>query len=206
MEDFETFTARFILRGQWKSTRAFDGKNDDPRKHSRFACFLIFFLPPIVFIALLILGLCGLINIGGASEGLLASMGVLASALIASFALLASWRSGFPVLPDDTSDRKILDLKGNKWLVDSSSTHMLAGAYSAICSSIVAAELACFESIQPHGMTVIAYSLAIALASHVAASLLIALPGLYAAYTELNDVQTALDGQQSLKMKEEDKL
>lgn len=204
LDNFKTFSPFYILRGQWKATRAYD-KNPDPRRHSKIAVFLIFVLPISIFFIFLFLGLSTTVRVTKVADGILSSMGVLAAALIASFSLLASWRGGMQSAREETRSSTARAEDGDLWLLDSSSAHMLAGAYSSVLASVIAMILVIFEQDLPYWIDSISYAFTLLLVTHVTMSLIISLPGLYAAYMSINNVRAALNGLDSLNMNEEDK-
>lgn len=203
-DGIKTFSPFYILRGQWKATRAYDSI-PDPRRHSKIAVFLIFVLPVSVFLIMLFLELFTTVRVTKAADGILSSMGVLAAALVASFSLLASWRGGMQSTGKEIKSSTTRAEDSDLWLLDSSSAHMLAGAYSSVIASVIAMILVIFEGDMLCWINNIAYAFTLLLVTHVTMSLIMSLPGLYGAYMSINNVRAALNGLDSLNMNEEDK-
>ncbi|MBI0151255.1 hypothetical protein [Bifidobacterium sp. M0353] len=188
-----------IYRGQWKSLRLYtpDPKEDsvDPEENilahkgtrrSILGIFIVYIVPLSAGIAAYVLRLQ--LNFG---DTLIAVMGILAGALIATFSQLANWRQIFKA-------DKGLGTSAERWLLDSSIAHILAGAYSAVLVSIItliamAVQLPALPCLSPWihrvGSVVI-----VLLSAHVAVSILMALPNLYSAYVQINDVIPLLNG------------
>lgn len=176
-----------IYRGQWKALRLYSAEPEKGTRRSRLGTVAVYILPISSGVAAYI---CALkVNFG---DTLIAVMGVLAGALIAAFSQLANWRQLF------TGDDG-LGSSPERWLLDCSIAHILAGAYSAILVAIFTLlsmvielpELPWFSPwVHRIGCVVITV-----LSTHVVMSILMALPNLYSAYVQINHVPPVLNGQ-----------
>lgn len=126
------------------------------------------------------------------ADSLLTMLGILAAALITAFSQLASWRKQLT----DEGDSKILAHSPERWLIDSSVSHIIAGAYSSV--------IACILIITSMAITIpdswtfphihsLGSALITLMTSHTIVSLLLALPGLYSAYIQLNKIDDSLN-------------
>lgn len=189
----------YIYRAQWRATLRFVQHDlEKGMKHNQFSVFMILGVPIITTIASLVL--CCVIVLRAESRGqqvdplpiedpLLASLAILSGALITAFTLLASWRNSVSAKTQGSTD-----YAAERWLLDTSSAHLLAGAYSSIIASVMVMLFKALNLLNMSWITVIGTSLEIGISSHVVMSLLIALPSLYAAYVQLNDVDPILNG------------
>jgi hypothetical protein len=127
------------------------------------------------------------------SDSLLAALGILAAALITAFSQLAVWRQS---LTAEGSTKKMAH-EPERWLLDTSVSHLLAGAYSAIiaCVLIVLTKAVTIPPDFPWLLHEVGCGLIILVTVHVVASLALALPGLYDSYVQLNNVDPLLNGQ-----------
>ncbi len=183
-----------IYRGQWKALRLYTPGNkgntsnhEESTRRSILGILIVYVVPPSAGIAAYVLKFQ--LDFG---DTLIAVMGILAGALIATFSQLANWRQLFK------TDNEI-GTSPERWLLDSSIAHILAGAYSAVLVSIItlvamAVQLPALPSLSPWihrvGSVVI-----VLLSAHVAVSILVALPNLYSAYVQINQVDPLLNGQ-----------
>lgn len=90
-----------------------------------------------------------------------------------------------------------------RWLLDSSASHILAGAYSAIFAVILTivgmiVTLPDTPAI-PEWSHHVCTALILLFSSHVATSVLVSLPALYSAYVQVNEVPPALNGNDSTR-------
>lgn len=193
----------YIFRAQWRATFKFQGHEEKAsRKHNWSSVVLIFVIPILVSgITVVIYFLPSLfrktrvasITLMDIGNPLLASLAILAGALITAFSLLASWRSLV-----SKQVQKGRDYSPERWLLDTSCAHLLSGAYTSIIASFVIVLGNILEVFNNNICKLIGDSLALGLSTHVAMSLVIALPGLYSAYTQLNDVDPILNGHDDL--------
>lgn len=180
-------TPASIYRGQWKSLRLYTPKPDEGVRRSKSAVLMVYAVPVGAGVAAYAFDLK--LSFG---DALIAVMGILAGALIAAFSQLANWRQVF-------RDNGGMGTSPERWLLDSSISHILAGAYSAIVASILtllsmAVELPQWPSLSPwiHRIGCVMVAL---FSVHVVMSILVALPNLYSAYVQINHVPKELNGQ-----------
>lgn len=192
-----------IYRAQWRATCRFDNHDSaKERHHIGFSVILILVIPIVVTLA----SFCAYVliffshqsdtqkqNLLSVDDALLASLAILSAALITAFSLLASWRNSVSEQSQGAHNHA-----RNRWLLDTASAHLLAGAYSSIIASIVVILTKAFGLLNCPLVEAIGNSVAIGVSSHVAMSLLVALPSLYAAYVQLNDVDPFLNGQNDI--------
>lgn len=181
-----------IYLGQWKALKAYTADDDTPGKISIVGAFMVYALPCCTVIATFMFGL----NIDS-SDTLLSMLGILAGALIAAVGQLAAWRESIckENPKDDDAHRP------ERWLLDSSVSHILAGAYSAIFAVILTivgmiVTLPDTPAI-PEWSHHVCTALILLFSSHVATSVLVSLPALYSAYVQVNEVPPALNGNDS---------
>lgn len=174
-----------IYNGQWKALRTYSVDDTVKGRRSKLGGFLIYGVP------LVLAALALPMRIHFSSDTLLAMLGILAGALISAFGQLASWRDSIKgTKRTDDANRP------ERWLLDSAASHILAGAYSSVCAAVLVllSMVITLPNILPawaHGIGTMAILL---FSSHVATSILVALPALYSAYVQLNDVPGILNG------------
>lgn len=189
-----------IYRAQYRATYKFDD-HDSPekRRHVAFSFILIYVLPPVVaFISFCVYAFIIFLdksdirqqNLLSIDDSLLASLAILSAALITAFSLLASWRNSVSEQFQGAHDHA-----RKRWLLDTASAHLLAGAYSSVIASIVVILTKALNLLNNSIIEAIGNVIAIGISTHVVMSLLIALPSLYSAYVQLNDVDSFLNGQ-----------
>lgn len=193
----------YIYRAQWRATFRYNGHNQHTGMlHNKFSVFLIAVVPVLMTLVSFILNTIIIVkprrvkltdNLLALDDTLLAALAILAGALITAFSLLASWRNSVKAKTQGSDD-----YAPERWLLDASSAHLLAGAYSSIIASLIVMLTKAISIFSAPWIMVVGNSLAIGFSSHVTMSLLIALPSLYAAYVQLNDVDPFLNGQNDI--------
>lgn len=193
----------YIFRAQWRATYNFEGhEKEDTRHHNIFSVLFLIIVPSCSVVGSLCIYFVPIfmsknhdfgVKPVAISDTLLASLAILAGALITAFSLLASWRSSVSSANEDFEE-----CGPERWLLDTSAAHLLAGSYSSIVAAVVAVFTKLLAPIDNNVVQQICNSLTIGFSAHVVVSLLIALPGLYAAYVQLNDVDDVLNSQKDL--------
>lgn len=174
-----------IYRAQAKALRNYSANDEIKGKRSKLGIVLIYFVPFSLAGGALIM------RPRFSPDTLLAMLGILAGALITAFGQLASWRETITEKDKDGDAHR-----PERWLLDSVTAHILAGAYS----SVIAAVLTLLSVVITLPQTLPAWTHGIGtatillLSSHVTTSILVALPALYSAYVQLNDVPGILNG------------
>jgi hypothetical protein len=190
-----------IFRAQWRATFKFKGHEEKvSRRHNWPTVVLILVLPVLVTLGTFGVDLLRYwfpkitnVPLSKISDPLLASLAILAGALITAFSLLASWRT---LISEHAQGSR--DYSPERWLLDTSCAHLLSGAYTSIITAVIIILGRATEAFNSSVCRLISDSLALGLCTHVVMSLVIALPGLYAAYVQLNDVDPVLNGQKDL--------
>lgn len=180
-----------LYRAQWKAFRRYRSniiENDEPIEYQYGRMVTVYGIP----LAVSIFSYCNEFNLD-ISNILLTVLGIIAGALLALFAQLAAWRQTF----DDKKHKNKRIYNAERWLIDSSVSHVLAASFSAVISCIVLiiafflSKLQITYSVQ---LVRICNSLAVLFSIHTLLTLLLVMPALYSAYVQVNDVSPQLNG------------
>ena len=174
-----------IYRGQFKATRYYKSDDNQPTRYRHSTLFVVYGLPLLAGVLDVILLITCKVSLSESfKNSILSALGIVAGALIAAFTQVATWRDKLSAVQEKKKNAE----RPDRWLVDCSAAHLIAGACSALmtCVLVILSLLLAPISLISHWVKgALDVGICVVL-MHVLVSLYVALPGFYAAYIQVN--------------------
>lgn len=174
-----------IYRGQFRATQCYKSDDNQPTRYRRSVLFVVYGLPLFVGVLDAILLIAFKVSLSESfKNSMLSALGIIAGALIAAFSQVATWRDKLSAVQEKKENAE----RPDRWLVDCSAAHLIAGACSALmaCVLIILSLLVAPISLMSDWIKgALDVGICVVL-MHVVVSLYVALPGFYAAYIQVN--------------------